>query len=373
MRIRLIMIVGVLALALVGGVGQAGGATVAGAASRSGVPARCSTSFNPYQAPTSLLRSCGDRILRLKHVTALPGGGHAYDYGDYTVLVPPRHFNPLNASDRRLREYGIPTRKQIGRGWRALMRHYRYTKAPTPFLVEDPHVKAPAPRPKTTHQRPQACMLPGCSGNWAGYYITNPTPLGEVTATWTEPHFIAQGCSGDEFAQWVGIGGLTTSNLGQDGTFFNVSGFKAHQGFIETIDNNSGPAVAASIDPAAGNSFYASTLWDSANSWFSYYMQDNTTGAVYAAHSRVVTADQTSAEVISEAPFSNGAITQLSDFQQVAVTGATAYFGGRPFPFDNSALTHQSLTMEDASGIVKADPGTLFSDSHFTTTWGACN
>jgi hypothetical protein len=361
------------ALALVGAASQASGATAAGAAPRSGVPARCSTSFNPYQAPTSLLHSCGDRILRLKHLTALAGGGDAYDYGDYTVLVPPRHFNPLKASDRQLREYGMPTRKQIGRRWRVLMRHYRYAKAPTPFLVENPHVRAPAPRP-TAVRRPQACLPPSCSTNWAGYYITSPTPLGEVTATWTEPHFVAKGCSGDEFAQWVGIGGTSSpADLGQDGTLFNVPGFSAHQGFIETIDNNSGPPVAASIDPAAGDSFYASTLWDSASSQFSYFMMDNTTGAVYSAHSRTVTADQTTAEVITEAPLKDNVITQLSDFQQVPVTGATAYFAGRPFPFDNSALTHQSLTMEDSSGIVKADPGTLFSDSHFTTTWGACS
>jgi hypothetical protein len=179
------------ALALVGAASQASGATAAGAAPRSGVPARCSTSFNPYQAPTSLLHSCGDRILRLKHLTALAGGGDAYDYGDYTVLVPPRHFNPLKASDRQLREYGMPTQKQIGRRWRVLMRHYRYAKAPTPFLVENPHVRAPAPRP-TAVRRPQACLPPSCSTNWAGYYITSPTPLGEVTATWTEPHFVAK-------------------------------------------------------------------------------------------------------------------------------------------------------------------------------------
>ena len=370
MRTSLIMVAG--ALALVGAISQASGATAAGAAPRSGIPARCSTSFNPYQASTSLLRSCGDRVLRLKHVTALPGGGDAYDYGDHTVLVPPRHFNPLEASDMRLREYGMPTRKQMGSGWRVLMRHYRYAEAPTPFLVEDPHVRASAPRPKAILS-PQACLPPSCSGNWTGYSISNPTPLGEVTADWTEPHFISQGCSGDEFAQWVGIGGQTSpTDLGQDGTFFNVPTFKAHQGFIETISNNSGPPVAASIDPAAGDSFFASTLWDSSNSWFSYLMMDNTTGAFYAAHSRVVTADQTTAEVISEAPTNNGAITQLSDFQKVPVTNATAYFAGRPFPFASSALTSHSITMEDASGIVMADPGTLFSDSHFTTTWGAC-
>lgn len=370
--------VAVAALGMFGAVAQAGSAVGATrqaqrqAQAQALVPALCSKSFNPYKVRITVLRSCGDRIMRLRQVTSLPGGGKAYSYGDYTRLVPPAHFNPLKSSDKQLREYGIPTRKQLGHQWYKIMRHSRYVVPATPYLVEVPSVRAPPPgRVAAGFSPDNTCGPPNCNDRWSGYYVTGHS-YNEVIATWTEPTFVAAGCSGDAFTQWVGMGGWAGSqNLGQDGTFFNAPNFAAHQGFIETIINGSGLAVAASITATHGKGFYASTLWDSGTEEFSYFMKNNYTGATYSAHSRLdESPDLSTAEVISERPSINGALAQLSDYQQVPVQGATAYWDSSSAGFYH--LTHQDIFMEAPPGIVLSDPGSLLSDSNFTPTWVAC-
>jgi hypothetical protein len=369
MRAKLVTLIGVLAL-VVAASQAASGATTKDAARRPRVSEQCSKSFDPYHASTTLLRACGDRILRLKHVTALPGGGKAYSYGGYTVLVPPRHFKPLKASDKQLREYGMPTRKQLGQAkWRSLMRHYRYTVPPTPYIAEDPRVEAPAPGASAT-PRTLACNWPTCNSHWSGF-VASTIPFEEVTAYWTEPHFVSAGCSGDAFVQWVGIGGGTTDYLAQDGTAFNVPDVAAHQAWVETINGSgTGTLDPVNLKTVAGHNFYASTLWNSASSDFSYYMIDNTSGASYSGHSGTVTADQSTAEVISERPLINNKLPELSDYQHVPVTSATGYTAGRPFPF--YSLTNNAIVMENGLDTLSL-PGTMSPQSDFTTTWNACS
>jgi hypothetical protein len=80
----------VTALAMIGVFAPGGSSAAASAHAR--VPELCARSYNPYRQQVSVLRACGDTILRLRRVTQLPGGGKAYDYGSYTQLVPPPHF-----------------------------------------------------------------------------------------------------------------------------------------------------------------------------------------------------------------------------------------------------------------------------------------
>jgi hypothetical protein len=358
-----VLAISAAAIAMLCATAQAGSAIATTVVKHHRVPAICEQTFNPYMVAESVLRSCGDRIGGLQRVASLPGGGKAYSYGTLTQLVPPAHFNVLTASDKQLSEYGFPTRKELGSKWYKVMRHVRSFAAPTRYLVTDPNVSAPSANSDWA--------------NWSGYNV-NSHNYTQVTATWEEPSFVTNGCNGDMFVQWVGIGGINSDYLGQDGTSFNVPGFAAHQGFIETIDGTGDPGsgmVVANITSAAGDSFYASTLWNAANSYFNYYMEDYTTGATYSAHSRTVSADQSTAEVISERPQVGGTITnpvyaQLSDFTIVYVTDATGYWGSSAEGFYQ--LSHNSDRMlGDGSEILATTDDSLSSNSNFQVYYAA--
>lgn len=330
-------------------------------------PAFCSKSNNPYTEQVSMLRSCGYGILALQRVTALPGGGKAYDYGSYTQTVPPAHFNVLKASDKQLSEYGLPTRAQLGSAWYRLMRHIRNFAGPTPYLVQAPggHFSAP-------HQ-----YRPLTQGTWSGYVVTPPNGalFNGVSATWYEPDFIKDTtCTSkvtSEFGQWVGLGGVQgteAGNIAQDGTSFNVPGLGAHQGFIETIQNynmNDKP-VAANIWATPDQPFEASAWWDPANSWYSYIMVNEAPGGKsYIAHSRVVTNFGNSAEAIAETPNS-----VLSDFQYYEIKDATAYWGSSSALF--GSLNYSPQDMYDSNHIFMATPSSL-SEGHFIQHYVSCS
>lgn len=336
------------------------------------VSALCSRSFNPYKVKIGVLRSCGDKILWLQHVTPLRGGGNAYSYGEVTVDVPPAHFQVLRASDKQLAVYGIPTRKQLGSKWYGVMRHVRRFNPAPKYLVEVPRAatQAPAELVSRSPHTDDPCTLPGCSYNWAGDYVTGHT-YNEVTVIWIEPSFIGAGCSGDEFAQWLGLGGTgSTTNLGQEGTFFNYPDFAAHQAFIETIiDNSGGPVPIKGLVVSHGNSLYGSVYWDSSSEVYDYFFSYNGNG--YSEHSRTdESPDNSTAEVISERP--DNPPTELSDFQTVSVENATSAWSSGSAGFVSNPH-HYGITMEDTSGIVLADTSNLDSQSNFTNTWAYCS
>jgi hypothetical protein len=280
--------------------------------------------------------------------------------------MPPAHFNVLRASDKQLREYGIPTRKQLGHRWYSVMRHFRRVAPPEPYLVEVPSFLV------SGGASPRVCQLPSCTGNWVGHYVTGHT-YKEVTVTWAEPSFTNGGCTNGEFVQWAGLGGTTSPvNLAQAGTTFNVPNFAAHEGFIETIIGGVGPMVEATqFVPSHGDSVYSSILWDSATTEYSYFMEDFTTGTVYSAHSRTDSSpDNSTAEVISERP--NNPPTDLSKFQNDSFTGATSYWGTSSAGFVNNP-NHYNLKMEGISGDTLATSSNLDSNSNFSNTWVACH
>jgi hypothetical protein len=337
---------------------------------RADVPLSCSRSYNPYREPVSRLRSCGDTVLMLRQVRSLPGGGKAYSYGDYTQLVPPAHFNVLKATDKQLREYGLPTHRQLGRQWYSIMRHWRGSVAATPYLAGV-----------------RGAQMSNCDANastsctWSGYAATGHAYT-QASATWFEPDFVRDVCSSTEFGQWVGIGSFppgTNGDLGQDGTAYNVSGFHQHQAWIETIVNydQSSVPVAVNLLAAPDEPFSAMTSWDSVNKWYDYYMtnldpnsSDPYSFKSYSGHSRVVSSHGSSAEVITETPAAN---QHLSDYQQFQVQDATAGWDSGSSHFgDLPSGDVTKITMHDPHGSAMSTPGTL-SKGIFNMFWGNCD
>lgn len=341
----------------------AGGMTMASsaAARHAASPALCAKSFDPYRTDTSVLRSCGDKILPLRSVTSLPGGGKAYSYGALTQLVPPAHFNPLTAADRQLREYGFPTRRQAGTRWASLMRHYRGSARPTPFLAQAPG----APQPRAN--------IPGTSLNWSGYAVTGHDYLG-VSAKWFEPSFTSSPCTQPgAFVQWVGLGGSSSlPYLGQDGTSFNYPTLGAHQAFVQVLPNDSNGPVPAALYATPGQLFYAQVFWNPANTWYDYFMENEYTGNMVSFHSAPATAhDGSTAEVISERPvLPDHTLANLSNYQHFQVQDSTGYWGSSSSAGFND-LSNQPISMMH-SGHTMSSPGSLMG-SNFNMFWSACD
>jgi hypothetical protein len=350
--------------AVAAAVSLAGGLTMASstAARPAAPPAQCARSFDPYRTDAPVLRSCGDKILPLRSVTSLPGGGQAYSYGAFTQLVPPAHFSPLTASDRELREYGFPTRRQLGARWASLMSHYRGTARPTPFLVQAP--AAHRPRANTS----------GTSLNWSGNVVTGHDYLG-VSAQWFEPSFTSSPCTKPgAFGQWVGLGGASAlPYLGQDGTSFNYPTLGAHQAFVQVLPNDNGP-VPVALYATPGQVFYAQVFWNPSNTWYDYFMENAETGKTAMFHSATAAAhDGSTAEVITERPFfPDGTLANLSNYQHFQVQDSTGYWGNPPTSsagFNN--LPDQSISMMH-SGHTMSSPGS-FMGSNFNMFWSACD
>jgi hypothetical protein len=339
-----------VALVMAGGLTQVASGPASGQPadhpSRPSRPSLCTRSFNPYKARTSLLRACGDKILTLRNVRRLPGGGKAYDYGAFTELVPPAHFNVLRASDRQLREYGYPTRRQLGRRWLSIMRHTGRPARPEPFLAQ-----APAAHPAGRNTPP--------SLNWSGYDVTGHDYLG-VSAKWFEPSFApSPNCSSTAFGQWAGLG-LGSPYLGQDGTAFNYPTLGAHQAFVQVLPNDNGP-VAVDLYATPGQLFYVRVLWDPANSWYEYFLKNDHTGANTSFHSAPAAAhDGSTAEVITERPRlpPHGVLPGLSNYGQFQVQDATGFWGSSSSDGFNN-LTNNAITMADDNNQTMSSPGSL--------------
>jgi hypothetical protein len=356
------------------------GSTTATSTTSARLSLACLSSANPYDQSTSVLRSCGDVIYPLRQVTALPGGGKAYDYGVYVQYMPPPGFSILKASDSQLAEYGLPTRRELGASWYSMVKDVRRFAQPTPYLVEVPAARAATAAPSLAASR---CPVPSCSFNWSGYAAYRGHSYNDVSANWVEPHFVpSPGCSTTEFGQWVGIGGLDnskTTHLGQDGTFFAVPGFSAHQAFIETINNDLSGPVAINLTATINRKFGATTFWYSPTSRFRYFMVNDYTGIAWAGGSRRVSADLRSAEVIAEDPSTviDGVPVpgNITDFRKFLVTGVGVAWGS------HSGVHLSSLPASDVTRIVMRDsayrlmsaPTGLTRSSNFTNVFYRCN
>jgi len=340
------------------------------------LPSLCAKSYDPYREPVSVLRSCGDTIYKLQRVTPLPGGGKAYDYGAYTQLVPPPHFNVLKASDRQLREYALPTRRQYGSRWHAMVRRMRSFVRPAPYLVGLPVTSRTAPIART-----EACDYPSCSHNWSGYVAYAGHNYNSVGAGWFEPDFTSGSCSSTSFFQWTGIGGFNggTLNLGQDGTAFGFPGLGAHQAWIETSENGtlSPPVGISTLFATVDQKFVASASYDSSTKKYDYSMGNDATGKTWSGTSRAVTGvDLSSAEVITERPTLNGQYTDLTPYGNFTVTNPGVGWGstGSSNFVNLPAADKSPVTMEFSNGNVMSKPSSLnSSNSDFTMTFVRCD
>lgn len=199
------------------------------------------------------------------------------------------------------------------------------------------------------------------SSNWSGYAASGGT-FTSVTGTWTVPTVAGTTAGAD--ATWVGIGGLTTSDLIQAGTQAMVdgSGTVQYSSWIEML-----PAASQRVplSVTAGDSVTVTITQQSGNDWL-IAMKNNTTGGTYSITVQY-SSSNSSAEWVQEAPSIGRGLVPLDEFGTVQFSGGSAVRDGRAMSL--SALGAKAITMVNRQGQAVAQPSTIADDgSSFTVT-----
>jgi hypothetical protein len=135
--------------------------------------------------------------------------------------------------------------------------------------------------------------------NWAGYVSKGGTYT-SISGSWVVPSVDAE--ASDSIAAdatWIGIGGVTSSDLIQIGTQDVVENGQVDSGsFYEELPDSS--STISDINVAAGDSITASIKEVSTNEWL-INIKDNTNGESYS-NEVYYDSSESSAEWIEEAP-----------------------------------------------------------------------
>ena len=203
-------------------------------------------------------------------------------------------------------------------------------------------------------------VLHATSDNWAGYAATGGTYT-SVQASWVEPS-VTCGSEDTYSSFWVGLDGDGTSSVEQTGTEADCSGGQAsYSSWYEMYPAN---PVNYNDNLQPGDSMTASVTTDGSGN-FTLTLTDNTEGWNETQNLSSSSAQDGSAEVIAEAPYSNG-VLPLSDFGTVDFTGATV---------NGSALgssSPSSINLVSDGGVTEATTSSLDSTGEdFSVTWAS--
>jgi hypothetical protein len=213
-------------------------------------------------------------------------------------------------------------------------------------------------QPDTTSTTP--ARISDTSSNWSGY-VANGGTYTSVTGTWIVPQVATTTAGAD--ATWVGIGGVTGTDLIQAGTSATVSGGGvSYEAWIEMLPDSS---RTVSLSVAPGDSVTATITEQSSGQWL-IAIVNNTTNDSYQ---RTVSynSSRSSAEWIQEAPSTSRGIVPLDDFGTVRFTSGSAVRDGRTQ--DLRELGATPVAMVNRAGQAVALPSTLGADgSSFSVT-----
>jgi hypothetical protein len=194
----------------------------------------------------------------------------------------------------------------------------------------------------------------GTSFNWSGYVATKGT-FTNVSGSWTVPS-VTPSASAQADATWIGIGGVSTSDLIQIGTQeITQNGAVSYEAWYELLPTVSTPI---SLTVHAGDSITASLQEEQTNQW-QLTIRDNTSGQSYSTMVSY-TSSLSSAEWIEEMPSDQSGFIPLDNFTSVSFSGLSAVDNGTTVtPAQANAF---SLTMIVNSAYALAIPSALGSD-----------
>src|SRR5438093_9791133 len=217
---------------------------------------------------------------------------------------------------------------------------------------------APQTQPDTTTTTP--ARISDTSSNWSGYVASGGTYT-SVTGTWIVPQVGSTTTGAD--ATWVGIGGVSGTDLIQAGTQATVSGGDvSYEAWTEMLPDSS---RTVSLAVAAGDSITVSITEQASGQWL-ITMVNNTTKAKYQRTVRY-NSSRSSAERIEEAASAGRGTIPLDDFGTVRFTAGSAVRDGTTQSL--SALGATAVAMISRAGQAMPQPSTPGADgSSFTVT-----
>jgi hypothetical protein len=213
-------------------------------------------------------------------------------------------------------------------------------------------------QPDTTSTTP--ARVSDTSSNWSGY-VANGGTYTSVSGTWIVPQ-VGTATTGAD-ATWVGIGGVSGTDLIQAGTQATVSGGSVtYEAWTEMLPESS---RTVSLSVAPGDSVTVTITEQTSGEWL-IAMVNNTTKDSYRRTVRY-DSSRSSAEWVQEAPSSGRGIIPLDDFGSVRFTAGSAVRDGKTLGL--SALGAAPVAMINRAGQAIAQPSTLGADgSSFVVT-----
>lgn len=214
-------------------------------------------------------------------------------------------------------------------------------------------------QPDTTTTTP--ARITDTSSNWSGY-VANGGTYTSVTGTWIVPQVGATTTGAD--ATWVGIGGVTGTDLIQAGTQATVTGDGSvtYSAWTEILPDYS---RTAPLQVTAGDAVTVTITEQSSAVWL-IVMVNNTTRDSYEKTLNY-DSSRSSAEWVQEAPSTSRGLVTLDDFGTVRFTAGSAVRDGRTLNL--STLGATPVAMINRAGQAIALPSTLAADgSSFAVT-----
>jgi hypothetical protein len=232
---------------------------------------------------------------------------------------------------------------------------------------QQPNSRVQQPPPGTPGAAPTPGTSPagtgaGQSRNWSGYAATGGT-FTAVSGTWTVPTISPGGTPGAD-ATWVGIGGVSATDLIQAGTDATVQGGQvAYTAWVETLPQAS---RTVPLTVSAGDSIGVSIAQQADGTW-QIAIRDATTGQSYQT-SVAYQSSHSSAEWVEESPSAGRRqVLPLDNFGTVTFTGATTVVDGQQRTIAQAG--GRPITMVGSTGQALAQPSALGADgASFTVT-----
>jgi len=203
------------------------------------------------------------------------------------------------------------------------------------------------------------------STNWSGY-VSGSGTFTSIAGSWTVPNPTATSSttySAD--AAWIGIGGVSSSDLIQVGTADTIApnGSVTISAFYELLPYNASYITSLNVSP--GDAMTASIKEISTNVW-TITITDTTTGQSYSTNVNYSSSHST-ADWIEEAPSTTGGrVMPLANFGSVSFTNASATLNGVATGMSTMGLS--SITMTDSRGNIIATPSGV-SNNSFSVTY----
>jgi hypothetical protein len=203
------------------------------------------------------------------------------------------------------------------------------------------------------------------STNWSGYLAANSTYTA-ITGAWTVPNPVGVAGRVSADSAWIGIGGVTSSDLIQVGTqdIISSSGQVATSAFYELLPSAAQTIPNLTITP--GDNVSAAITNTTGSQW-TISITDHTNGELFNINVTYASSNS-SAEWIEEDPSSGpNRLIPFDNYHTVTFSTGTTTVGGSALGLGNTSIAAQPVTMiSQASGQTISLPSALSGNS-FTT------